>query len=630
MIDTSSPHQINLAREASFRLGAVDVRPSAREIIIGGERETVEPRVMQVLVALQKRRGEVVSRDDLIKACWEGRIVGEDAINRCLAKVRRLTERMEGVSIETVPRVGYRLDMAASEAAQIAGPAGRRIIITIGAVLALLALIFAGHTMMGRAARPASAAFTVLPFTSLNSGEEMHLFGKAIGAATSDALNRVGLRLVSTAPLPAKVENRPTDVGAALGADYVISGSVRREGDVVRAVARVDQVEGGVTIYSRSFEVAATEMTALPDQIAAAIAGSIASPVALASHEPDAGTRAGILRAMLSEDAVVGLDAARATLAAAPRSGLANLVFALQSHAITTDPQTTQGEREALIAPARMASAKARAALPDLGDALLGECLFAASIAAQCEDRFREGMAEDPRSAYLPVHLARLLAESGRIHDARRIQSRAHSADPLNPEKAGDYLYLLLLSPGASAAEVQSLLRAGQRYWRRDPAFVAKHFQALVASGRMEQAERMLGDPVAAAIIEPPGVAQPVRAILKATRTRSPADIEAARAACLGAQMPRDVVMSVCLNGLVALHNLEAAFVLAGKSYDTASAPSRSLLFGPVVAPMRADPRFAAIARRAGLIDYWRARRMPDFCTAEATALCQKIRESWS
>lgn len=52
---------------------------------------------MQVLVALHRRMGSVVSRDELTQSCWEGRVVGEDAINRCLAKVRRLVERMDDV-----------------------------------------------------------------------------------------------------------------------------------------------------------------------------------------------------------------------------------------------------------------------------------------------------------------------------------------------------------------------------------------------------------------------------------------------------------------------------------------------------------------------------------------------------
>jgi Tol biopolymer transport system component/DNA-binding winged helix-turn-helix (wHTH) protein len=102
---------VNLAREADFGLGALRVSPSTREVLRGAERETLEPRVMQVLVALFQANGRVVSRDELIARCWEGRIVGEDAINRAIGQLRRLSEVDREVSfvIETIPRVGYRL-----------------------------------------------------------------------------------------------------------------------------------------------------------------------------------------------------------------------------------------------------------------------------------------------------------------------------------------------------------------------------------------------------------------------------------------------------------------------------------------------------------------------------------------
>src|SRR5688500_11565640 len=103
MHDLPEDVRVNLAREPDFSLGGAGVRPSTREIEFEDGRETIEPRVMQALVALARRRSAVVSRDQLIQHCWEGRVVGEDAINRCLAKVRRITERMQGVALETVP-----------------------------------------------------------------------------------------------------------------------------------------------------------------------------------------------------------------------------------------------------------------------------------------------------------------------------------------------------------------------------------------------------------------------------------------------------------------------------------------------------------------------------------------------
>ena len=105
----SSLNPVDLARESDFSLGPVCVRPSLRQVESAGGPETLEPRVMQVLVALTRRPAEVVSRDDLIQTCWSGRIVGEDAISRVIARIRRLGEAHDAFEIETIPRVGYRL-----------------------------------------------------------------------------------------------------------------------------------------------------------------------------------------------------------------------------------------------------------------------------------------------------------------------------------------------------------------------------------------------------------------------------------------------------------------------------------------------------------------------------------------
>ena len=87
---TDAASTIVLAHAAPFRLGAMEVRPGTREVIGPTAREVIEPRVMQVLVALASAKSEVVSRDDLIACCWDGRAVGEDAINRVISKIRRL------------------------------------------------------------------------------------------------------------------------------------------------------------------------------------------------------------------------------------------------------------------------------------------------------------------------------------------------------------------------------------------------------------------------------------------------------------------------------------------------------------------------------------------------------------
>jgi DNA-binding winged helix-turn-helix (wHTH) protein/Tfp pilus assembly protein PilF len=100
----------DLAHRPDFTLGAATISPSRRAVEGPGGKAAAEPRVMQVLVALVDAGGAVLSRDDLIHRCWGGTIVGDDSINRAIAEIRRLERAtLGGFTVETVPRVGYRL-----------------------------------------------------------------------------------------------------------------------------------------------------------------------------------------------------------------------------------------------------------------------------------------------------------------------------------------------------------------------------------------------------------------------------------------------------------------------------------------------------------------------------------------
>src|SRR5438309_6203696 len=83
-------HSIDLAQEADFELGSLRVRPATCEVEWNGISQTLQRRVMQVLVALAHARGSVVSQDDLVVRCWRGLSVSDDAIYRCISKLRKL------------------------------------------------------------------------------------------------------------------------------------------------------------------------------------------------------------------------------------------------------------------------------------------------------------------------------------------------------------------------------------------------------------------------------------------------------------------------------------------------------------------------------------------------------------
>jgi len=106
------PDKVELAHEPDFVLGRLTVLPSRRELVRDdGTREVIEHRMMRVLIALSKARGNILTRDELIMCCWDGVVVGEDAINRVMSRLRKVANGIGAgsIEIETITKVGYRL-----------------------------------------------------------------------------------------------------------------------------------------------------------------------------------------------------------------------------------------------------------------------------------------------------------------------------------------------------------------------------------------------------------------------------------------------------------------------------------------------------------------------------------------
>ena len=123
-----SAERIDLAHEADRVIGRLSVSPSRRELRReDGQREVLEHRVMQVLIALHRADGGIVTRDELTRSCWDGRIVGDDAINRVISRLRKAADGIGAGSfvIETITKIGYRLVEEGREAASSGPPLAR-------------------------------------------------------------------------------------------------------------------------------------------------------------------------------------------------------------------------------------------------------------------------------------------------------------------------------------------------------------------------------------------------------------------------------------------------------------------------------------------------------------------------
>ncbi len=235
---------IDLAREAEFALGDMLVRPATREIVISGAPRSLQPRVMQVFVALARRGGAVLARDDLVRECWEGLSVSEDAINRCISQLRRLSEQTEGraFTIETVARVGYRL-LAAEPPEPSAAP-------------------------------EAELSIVVIPFANTSPDKDQEYFSDGLSEDLINQLAQIDrLRVVgrtSSFALKGRTDDLRT-IGQKLGVTHVLEGSVRKSGNRVRITAQLIDGKAGDHVWAGRYDRDLSDIFALQDEISQAI-----------------------------------------------------------------------------------------------------------------------------------------------------------------------------------------------------------------------------------------------------------------------------------------------------------------------------------------------------------------------
>ena len=103
-----------------FRVGDWTVDPARDEISRDGETVKLEPRKMQLLVALARRLGEVVTPDQLLDAVWRDLVVTHSSVYQTVAQLRKTLgdNRAMPEYIATVPRKGYRLIAPIAPAAE--------------------------------------------------------------------------------------------------------------------------------------------------------------------------------------------------------------------------------------------------------------------------------------------------------------------------------------------------------------------------------------------------------------------------------------------------------------------------------------------------------------------------------
>jgi len=266
-----------------FRLGDFDVYPREERIVGPDGPQHLEPKIMEVLVALAQRRGEPVTRDELLSGVWSDAVVGDEVLSRAISLLRSALhdERTNPRYIRTLPRRGYELIAPLQPLTGNLASRRRWPVYLLGAC-ALLALIGSGWFYTAR--NPAPVSVAVIPFTASGNSEDISLVGDGLADYLISALTRAPeLAIVSR---HSSFSLRDTtmdvrDIGDLLDAQYLVEGAVSRQQEEVHLTLSLVDSGSGKSLLTEQLTGSVSGIEQLQDAALAALSQSLQAQLAI-------------------------------------------------------------------------------------------------------------------------------------------------------------------------------------------------------------------------------------------------------------------------------------------------------------------------------------------------------------
>jgi TolB-like protein/DNA-binding winged helix-turn-helix (wHTH) protein/Tfp pilus assembly protein PilF len=607
------------------RFGTFELDCSSGELRNGGKRVALQSQPAQVLRQLVSNPGRVVTREELRRAVWadDTFVAFDTALNVAVNKVRQALNDSATTPrfIETVPKRGYRFlaDVHPIDAAgdSVSATAARPWVSRrppwplAGAVISLtvaLAVVGRGGRLDSHSplavASPRSVA--VLPFKPLVSDARDEAL--EVGMAETiiiklGQLKQLRVPSINAVRRYATLEPDPLVAGRELGVEAVLDGTLLRQDANVRVSARLLDVEKGTTLWAQQWDLPWSDVFTVQDAMAAEVTRALAlrlvpeeraslrkRPTNVAAYEPYLRARYLLTRrtvadskraATLLEEAI-GLDGSSA-------AAHASLAFAYISVPLLDGPVSP------FVAVGRQAARRALELDPTIAEAhaVLGRIAFQFDWdSAAGERELRRGLELEPSSPFVLHCYSLFLAQEGRIEEALAVNERLLAQDPTSAIANLDKAVILYAARRYEACVEQCLKTLElDRHFVSVYGWLGRSYEQL---GRQAEA--------VAAFITPLTFAE--ENVQKVAALRAAAQrggLKGYWKRWLGFTLQEtDPRTTSVAQAYVKLGDHDQALVWLERLYEERGAGMRSLKM-PGWDPLRADPRFQDLLRRANL-----------------------------
>jgi TolB-like protein len=238
-----------------------------RELRRGAEAISVTPQVFDLLAYLIRNRERVVSKDDLVREIWGGRIVSDAALTTRMNGARRAIgdTGAKQLLIKTLQRQGFRFVGAVQEEEQ-------------GSPVEQNGAATRGEAIAGTMSSAPRLSIVVLPFANLGGDPEQDYFTDGVTESLTTDLSRIAGSFVigrhTAFTYRGKAINL-TEIGRELNVRYVLEGSVQRGGDRLRVSVRLVDAATGAHLWAERFDKPVADLFNMQDEIVSRLAQAL-------------------------------------------------------------------------------------------------------------------------------------------------------------------------------------------------------------------------------------------------------------------------------------------------------------------------------------------------------------------